>query len=82
MATGIPDSMKALVKEQEGVSYTYKDVPVPRPQGDELLVKVSKVALCGTDISKYKWNAGELATRHSRTTDIPPVYCLLQLLKK
>ena len=54
----IPLRMKALVKEQEGVSYTYKDVDVPQPQGDELLVKVTKVALCGTDISKYKWNEG------------------------
>ena len=54
----IPKLMKALVKEREGTSYTYKEVSVSQPQGDELLVKVSKVALCGTDISKYKWNAG------------------------
>ena len=54
----VPVRMKALVKEQEGSSYTYKEVPVSQPQQDELLVKVSKVALCGTDISKYKWNSG------------------------
>ena len=54
----IPVSMKALVKEQEGPSYTYKEVRVSQPREDELLVRVSKVALCGTDISKYKWNSG------------------------
>ena len=50
--------MKALVKEEAGVSYTYKEVPVVAPQGDELLVKVGKVALCGSDISLYQWNNG------------------------
>lgn len=50
--------MKALVKERTGPSYEYKDVPLPVPQGDELLVKVRKVALCGSDISLYQWNNG------------------------
>ena len=31
---------------------------MPQPSKDELLVKVNKVALCGTDIAKYKWNEG------------------------
>ena len=53
--------MKALVKEEAGVSYTYTEVPVVPPQGDELLVKVGKVALCGSDISLYQWNNGEWA---------------------
>ena len=52
--------MKALVKESEGVSYVYKEVPVPVPQGDELLVKVKKVALCGSDIMLYQWGEGWL----------------------
>ena len=53
-----PKCMKALVKEKPGQSYEYKDVPVPHPNEGELLVKVHKVALCGTDIQKYKWNEG------------------------
>ena len=53
-----PKSMKTLVKEKSGQSYEYKDVPVPHPNEGELLVKVHKVALCGTDIQKYKWNEG------------------------
>ena len=50
--------MKALVKEEAGRSFTYKEVPVVSPQGDELLVKVGKVALCGSDINLYTWNNG------------------------
>ena len=56
----VPSSMKALVKQEAGLSYTYTDVSVVPPQGDELLVKVGKVALCGSDISLYQWNNGEL----------------------
>jgi len=52
----LPATMKALVKEHAGPSFVYKEVPVPIPQGDELLVKVGKVALCGSDINLYEWN--------------------------
>ena len=47
------------MKEAEGTSYTYTEVPVVPPVGDELLVKVGKVALCGSDIALYVWNNGE-----------------------
>ena len=56
----LPASMKALVKESPGASYEYREVSVPAPQGDELLVKVGKVALCGSDINLYQWNNGML----------------------
>ena len=56
----LPSQMKALVKESPGASYEYKDVPVPSPKDDELLVKVGKVALCGSDINLYQWNEGGL----------------------
>ena len=51
--------MKGLVKETEGPSYVYKDIPVPVPRCDELLVKVGKVALCGSDIALHQWNHGK-----------------------
>ena len=54
----LPATMKALLKRKPGVSYTYEDVPVPSPQRDELLVKVGKVALCGSDIALYQWGEG------------------------
>ena len=55
----IPKVMKALVKEEETTSYHYKEVPVPLPEEGDLLVKVRKVALCGSDISLYQWNEGQ-----------------------
>jgi len=60
----LPATMKALVKERAGPSFVYKEVPVPLPQGDELLVKVGKVALCGSDINLYEWNNGTFPTRN------------------
>ena len=54
----LPQRTSRLVKEEASPSYVYKDVPLPAPQEDELLVKVRKVALCGTDISLYQWNKG------------------------
>ena len=58
----IPKVMKALIKEEETTSYYYKEVPVPSPQEGDLLVKVKKVALCGSDISLYQWNEGTVNT--------------------
>ena len=52
----LPSVMKALVKEEEVSSYHYKDVTVPTPGHGDLLVKVNKVALCGSDINVYHWN--------------------------
>ena len=60
----LPTTMKALVKESAGTSYEYKDVPVPVPRGDELLVRVGKVALCGSDIALYQWNNGAVLAIH------------------
>lgn len=54
----LPQLTKRLVKEEAIASYVYREVPLPSLQGDELLVKVGKVALCGTDISLYQWNKG------------------------
>ena len=62
----LPRSTKRLVKERPGASYELKEVPIDPPQGDELLVKVGKVALCGTDISLYQWNHGEEGPRLGR----------------
>ena len=58
MALGHTSTFR-LVKDEERPSYVYKEVTLPPPVGDELLVKVGKVALCGTDISLYQWNNGQ-----------------------
>jgi threonine dehydrogenase-like Zn-dependent dehydrogenase len=59
MTTPLPQTTLRLVKEKPQSSYELKEVSLPALQGDELLVKVAKVALCGTDISLYQWNTGE-----------------------
>ena len=48
--------MKALVKEKPEVGYELKDVPIPPLESDEVLFKVEKVAICGSDIPLYIWN--------------------------
>ena len=52
----IPATMKALTKNSEEDSFDYGDVPVPEPKGDEVLIKVDAVSICGSDINMYKWN--------------------------
>lgn len=54
--TDIPKTMKALLKETETESYVYTQMPVPEPEGDEVLIKVDVVSICGSDISLYKWS--------------------------
>jgi threonine 3-dehydrogenase len=49
--------MKALVKRQAGVGIWMEDVPIPAIGPNDLLVKIKKVAICGTDIHIYKWDA-------------------------
>lgn len=49
-------TMKALVKTKEGKSFEYLDVPIPEPSGDEVLIKVDAVSVCGSDINLYTWN--------------------------
>ena len=50
--------MKVLIKEEEKASYVYKDIPVPQPGKGELLVKILKVSICGSDTILYEWNEG------------------------
>ena len=56
MALNIPKRMKALIKEQDGPSYTYTEVDVPEPSEGEVLIRVDCVAICGSDIALYQWN--------------------------
>ena len=48
--------MSALVKERPEKGYDLKEVPVPNIEPDEVLYKVEKVAICGSDIALYLWN--------------------------
>lgn len=69
----LPTYMKVLIKEEEKPSYIYKDFPVPQPNTGDLLVKVVKVSLCGSDTVLYQWNNGK-ATYKSATRSIDFAY--------
>jgi 2-desacetyl-2-hydroxyethyl bacteriochlorophyllide A dehydrogenase len=48
--------MKALIKRDAQSSYELVDLPIPKPKEDEILIKVEKVSICGSDIPLYKWD--------------------------
>ena len=47
--------MKALVKKHAEAGLWMTEVPVPTIGDHEILIKVKKAAICGTDINIYKW---------------------------
>ncbi len=48
--------MKALVKKHAKEGIWLEDVPVPEISHTDVLVKVQKTAICGTDIHIYNWD--------------------------
>jgi len=48
--------MKALVKKYPEKGIWMDEVPVPIPGPNDVLIKVSKSAICGTDLHIYKWD--------------------------
>ncbi len=48
--------MKALVKDKPEPGLTLRDEPVPVPGPEDVLVKVHKTGICGTDIHIYGWD--------------------------
>ena len=51
-----PKRMKALVKAQAGPGLALRDVPVPTPGAGEVLIRIRKTAICGTDVHIYTWD--------------------------
>ncbi len=49
--------MKALVKRYAKEGLWLEDVPKPKIEDHEVLIKTHKVSICGTDIHIYKWDA-------------------------
>lgn len=47
--------MLAVVKENPAPGVTLKQVSIPRPKKDEVLIKVLGASICGTDIGIYDW---------------------------
>ncbi len=48
--------MKALVKAKAEPGLWLEDVPAPKAGHNDLLVKVGKTAICGTDVHIYNWD--------------------------
>jgi threonine 3-dehydrogenase len=50
--------MKAIVKtRREPGGLELRDLPIPQPKPNEALIKIKKVAICGTDLHIYNWDA-------------------------
>ena len=60
--------MKALVKTIAGRGLELTDVPVPQVGHDDVLIRILKTAICGTDVHIFQWD--EWA---SRTVPVPLV---------
>lgn len=49
--------MKALVKQKPETGIWMADVPKPEMGHNDVLIKIKKTAICGTDIHIYNWDA-------------------------
>src|SRR5690606_10992306 len=49
-------TMKALVKRETTKGLWMEEVPVPVPGPNEVLIRVEKTAICGTDLHIYLWD--------------------------
>ena len=49
--------MKALVKKSAEPGLWLEDVPIPSIRPNEVIIKIHKTSICGTDVHIYKWDA-------------------------
>ena len=49
--------MKALVKAKAEPGLWLDDVPQPTPGDGEVLIRVRKTSICGTDLHIHHWDA-------------------------
>lgn len=54
--------MKALVKSKAEPGIWMEDQPVPEIGHNDVLIKIRKTAICGTDVHIYNWDAWSQAT--------------------
>ncbi len=48
--------MKALVKREAAPGLWLEDAPQPKPGLNDVLIRVKRTAICGTDLHIYKWD--------------------------
>ena len=49
--------MKALVKREPEPGLWLEEVPVPAVGDDDVLIRIKKTSICGTDVHIYNWDA-------------------------
>ena len=49
--------MQAIVKAKAEPGLWLDEVPVPEVRGDDVLIRVLKASICGTDVHIYNWDA-------------------------
>ena len=49
-------TMQALVKKEAKEGLWLEEVPIPEVGGNDVLVKIEKTAICGTDVHIYNWD--------------------------
>ena len=62
------NEMKALVKAAPEQGLWLQMVPVPEPGPNEVLIKVRKSAICGTDVHIWNWDEWS-----AKTVQVPMV---------
>jgi threonine 3-dehydrogenase len=50
-------TMRAIAKLQPGPGLQLTEVPVPSPGINDVLIKIKKTSICGTDVHIYNWDA-------------------------
>ena len=48
--------MRALVKAEQAEGLVMRDEPVPQIGTDDIMIKVAKTGICGTDLHIWKWD--------------------------
>src|SRR6516164_9261424 len=56
LETRMQTMMKALVKREAAKGIWMEQVPLPEIGPNDVLVKLEKTAICGTDLHIYKWD--------------------------
>ena len=49
--------MKALVKAESKPGLWLREVPIPEIGINDVLIRVDRTGICGTDLHIYKWDA-------------------------
>ncbi|HUK02833.1 MAG TPA: L-threonine 3-dehydrogenase [Steroidobacteraceae bacterium] len=48
--------MKALIKKQPSAGLWMEEIPEPKVGPNDVLIKINRTAICGTDMHIYKWD--------------------------